>query len=66
MSSLLHKDSLDKSSTLPAAILTSDPNALETEKQPSKPLDTPPTPPDGGLTAWLQVVGAFFLFFNSW
>ncbi|KAF2660427.1 MFS general substrate transporter [Lophiostoma macrostomum CBS 122681] len=22
--------------------------------------------PDGGLWAWLQVVGAFFLFFNSW
>ncbi|KAI9670970.1 MAG: hypothetical protein M1831_005055 [Alyxoria varia] len=30
---------------------------------------TPPTltpPPDGGLTAWLQIVGAHFLFFNSW
>ena len=23
-------------------------------------------PPDGGLVAWLQVVGAAFLFFNSW
>ncbi|KAK6212445.1 hypothetical protein LQW54_005219 [Pestalotiopsis sp. IQ-011] len=23
-------------------------------------------PPDGGLTAWLQVVGSFFLFWNSW
>jgi len=22
--------------------------------------------PDGGLTAWLQVIGAFFLIFNSW
>ncbi|KAL5378822.1 hypothetical protein DPSP01_008862 [Paraphaeosphaeria sporulosa] len=22
--------------------------------------------PNGGVTAWLQVVGAFFLFFNSW
>jgi len=22
--------------------------------------------PDGGLTAWLQVVGCFILFFNSW
>ncbi|KAF2718850.1 MFS general substrate transporter [Polychaeton citri CBS 116435] len=22
--------------------------------------------PDGGLTAWLQVLGSFFLFFNSW
>ena len=24
------------------------------------------TPPDGGLEAWLQVAGSFFLFFNSW
>jgi hypothetical protein len=22
--------------------------------------------PDGGLVAWLQVAGAFLLFFNSW
>ena len=22
--------------------------------------------PNGGFKAWLQVVGAFFLFFNSW
>lgn len=24
------------------------------------------TPPNGGLLAWLQVAGAFVLFFNSW
>ena len=23
-------------------------------------------PPNGGLTAWLQIVGAFLIFFNSW
>jgi hypothetical protein len=23
-------------------------------------------PPNGGLDAWLQVLGSFFLFFNSW
>ena len=23
-------------------------------------------PPDGGLRAWLQVLGSFFLFFNCW
>lgn len=22
--------------------------------------------PNGGLTAWLQVLGSFFLLFNSW
>lgn len=31
-------------------------------------LSQPPTPliPNGGLTAWLQVLSGFFLFFNSW
>ncbi|RAO69471.1 uncharacterized protein BHQ10_005483 [Talaromyces amestolkiae] len=39
----------------------------DTEKQPSsKPVDISSEPPDGGLTAWLQVLGAFLLFFNSW
>ena len=23
-------------------------------------------PPNGGLNAWIQVLGAHFLFFNSW
>lgn len=23
-------------------------------------------PPDGGLKAWLQVAGSFFLYFNTW
>lgn len=22
--------------------------------------------PDGGLRAWLQVLGAFFMYFNTW
>lgn len=42
--------------------------------EPSEGTETPiPTPvpdhddvPDGGLVAWLQVAGAFILFFNSW
>ena len=28
--------------------------------------DDPGPPPDGGAMAWLQVLGSFFLFFNSW
>jgi hypothetical protein len=31
--------------------------------------ETPPAqepPPNGGLDAWLQVLGSFFLLFNSW
>ncbi|KAF2718483.1 MFS general substrate transporter, partial [Polychaeton citri CBS 116435] len=30
-----------------------------------KPLGPGP-PPDGGLTAWLQVLGGYFIFFNTW
>lgn len=30
------------------------------------PAAGPPAPPDGGFTAWLQVVGGFFLIFNAW
>lgn len=26
----------------------------------------PGPPPNGGWQAWLQVLGSFFLFFNSW
>ena len=26
----------------------------------------PGPPPNGGFTAWLQVTGSFFLFFNGW
>lgn len=36
----------------------------DTERQ--VPDEKPPVPPNGGFSAWLQVVGAFFLFFNSW
>ncbi|KAH7370849.1 MFS monocarboxylate transporter-like protein [Rhexocercosporidium sp. MPI-PUGE-AT-0058] len=36
---------------------------------PTQPEATNPVPnqiPNGGLLAWLQVIGAFFLFMNSW
>ncbi|RAH78996.1 MFS monocarboxylate transporter [Aspergillus japonicus CBS 114.51] len=67
MSQSLSTSPDDKPSS-PSAVLMADSEASETEKQaPAKPADTaPPPPPDGGLTAWLQVVAAFFLFFNSW
>ncbi|OOQ89423.1 putative MFS monocarboxylate transporter [Penicillium brasilianum] len=48
----------------PAPLPESD--GSEVENQPPKEPATPPPPPNGGLTAWLQVAGAFFLFFNCW
>ncbi|PYH75101.1 MFS monocarboxylate transporter [Aspergillus vadensis CBS 113365] len=51
-----------------AGIITGSSGSSEAVKQTTtKPMDAViPPPPDGGLTAWLQVVGAFLLFFNSW
>jgi hypothetical protein len=43
---------------------TSDVEALSAVSVP--PPLTPPSPPNGGTTAWLQVAGAFLLFFSSW
>lgn len=37
----------------------------EQSKRPDPSLDPGP-PPDGGFKAWLQVLGAFFLNFNTW
>lgn len=39
--------------------------SVDSEKQRSVP-SGPGPPPDGGLVAWLQVVGGFFLNFNTW
>ncbi|KAK6949890.1 hypothetical protein Daesc_008213 [Daldinia eschscholtzii] len=42
---------------------------LEKEAQtaPAEPQQSgPPPPPNGGLLAWLHVVGGFMLFFNTW
>lgn len=41
------------------------PPAPPSPELPAKPTGPPP-PPDGGLVAWLHVLGGFFLFFNSW
>lgn len=33
---------------------------------PAAPPPGMPKPPNGGLTAWLQVFGAFWVYFNTW
>ena len=42
------------------------PNEADEEKVPEKPQAGPGPPPNGGLTAWLQVLGGWMLFFNTW
>ncbi|KXT10577.1 hypothetical protein AC579_9171 [Pseudocercospora musae] len=41
-----------------------DPMPTKEAARPSGPPGGPP--PDGGITAWLQVLGGYFLFFNTW
>ncbi|KAJ5265706.1 hypothetical protein N7524_006724 [Penicillium chrysogenum] len=50
----------------PPSSLPVESDESESEKQTADQPAIPPPPPNGGLTAWLQVAGAFFLFFNSW
>ena len=38
----------------------------DSEQNKQIPEPGPGPPPNGGLTAWLQVLGAFFLNFNTW
>ncbi|KAH8883579.1 MFS general substrate transporter [Thozetella sp. PMI_491] len=40
--------------------------SVAAEPAPEPVAPTKPPVPDGGLQAWLQVVGAFFLWFNTW
>ncbi|KAJ5680021.1 hypothetical protein N7536_011160 [Penicillium majusculum] len=50
----------------PSLVSIAGPEAYEAqERAPEQPI-TPSPPPNGGVVAWLQVAGAFFLFFNSW
>lgn len=55
--SISHPQRVSASDSIPAD--------SDTEKQTRAPATSPP-PPNGGVVAWLQVAGAFFLFFNSW
>lgn len=42
-------------------------NEPDEEKAPEKlATDGPGPPPNGGAVAWVQVVGAWVLFFNTW
>jgi hypothetical protein len=43
-------------------------DASDVTSQIEAPIAPPQAPgiPDGGFVAWLQVLGSFFLFFNSW
>ncbi|RAH63750.1 MFS general substrate transporter [Aspergillus aculeatinus CBS 121060] len=57
-------------STQTTPTLSSTPTSPSTEK-PTPPLPPPPPPrippaPDGGLRLWLQVLGGFALFLNTW
>lgn len=41
-------------------------HAIEHDLDPQRTQSTLPPPPDGGLHAWLKVVGGFFIYINIW
>ncbi len=64
---------LEKDTDPEAAVMTETATPMESEepvRAAEKPaqaaLAPPPPPPNGGSRAWLQVLGAFFLNFNTW
>ena len=44
---------------------TGSPSTPDEEKQ-KPPVASPGPPPNGGTAAWLQVLGGWMLFFNTW
>ena len=42
------------------------PQSTEEKPEASQAPPGPGPPPNGGLTAWMQVLGGFMLFFNTW
>ena len=48
----------------PAVIIQDEDTQSSQISQPQTEVAT--IPPNGGLLAWLQVLGAFFFFFNPW
>lgn len=50
-------EKLDANKTVQTGVLSSGSSAIVLLKE---------GPPDGGLEAWLQVFGAFFMYFNTW
>ncbi|KIX04723.1 uncharacterized protein Z518_05593 [Rhinocladiella mackenziei CBS 650.93] len=60
------ESTLDKALDAEANISHSPPEPVNITSSTTNVADDPGPPPNGGLYAWLQVMGSFFLFFNSW
>lgn len=59
------EDTLSQTDPEPEKVKQETPVAAPTAG-PAAPLPDMPKPPNGGLTAWLQVFGAFWVYFNTW
>lgn len=62
------QEDLREAAEPPFVELTGDanPSSLERVASAKPSINNIKSVPNGGLTAWLQVVGSFFIFFNTW
>jgi hypothetical protein len=58
--------SVDFAKSVDDQLVIKDDQGLEQAPASAPPVSAIAPPPNGGFEAWLQVAGAFFLFFNPW
>jgi len=59
------KEKLDISTCSPSTVGHED-SELGTQETVESPVNDTDSIPNGGTKAWIQVIGSFFIFFNTW
>ncbi|KAK1689531.1 major facilitator superfamily transporter [Colletotrichum godetiae] len=68
------KDNSTREAAIDTSVIATDntgssdspPTSSQASPTAEKSTTTPAGPPDGGLQAWLHILGSFFIYFNTW
>lgn len=62
------KDGIAQEAAADASVVANDspPTSTSQTSPTTEKASIPAGPPDGGLQAWLHILGSFFLYFNTW
>ncbi|KAK6213614.1 major facilitator superfamily transporter [Colletotrichum tabaci] len=62
------KDGIAQEAAADASVVANDspPTSTSQTSPTTEKASVPAGPPDGGLQAWLHILGSFFLYFNTW